>query len=81
MLHKTKDRDEAPTVGRMVHYVLTGVESPQADRAAIVTEVYQDGTRAAGFIGLAVFGSEELLFKPHVRYDVEMRPDTWHWPY
>ena len=81
LMHETKDRDEAPSVGRIVHYVLEGVESPHADRAAIVTEVYDDETRAAGLIALAVFGFEEILFKPHVRYDAERRPDTWHWPY
>jgi YD repeat-containing protein len=67
--------EQKPSVGRMVHYVLGGVETPAAHRAAVVGELHDDGT-----LELAVLLPLGWQVLPRVTYDEEGRPGTWHWP-
>lgn len=73
-----------PSVGRIVHYVSHGTpprdDGSQAytseNRAAIVTQVNEDGT-----VGLAVLNPTGLFFHESVMADFEENhPGTWHWP-
>jgi len=73
-----------PSVGRIVHYVSHGTpprdDGSQAytseNRAAIVTQVNEDGT-----VGLAVLNPTGLFFHESVMADFEEnQPGTWHWP-
>lgn len=76
--------EQQPSVGRIVHFVQEGVESPAAHRAAVVTEVYESGITLAVFkrmgLGALVMGGPCVEQFEGVQYDPEMRPNTWHWP-
>lgn len=71
-----------PTVGRIVHYVSLGSrrgEYPEgACRAAIVTEVSEDGAH----VNLCVVNPTGLHFRDGVVEDPSPTPatGTWHWP-
>lgn len=77
-----KPKQQAPSVGRVVHYVSHG--SPDGThptgehRAAIITEVYGD---AADIAGLCVLNPNGMYFQRSTRYDPTATiPGTWHWP-
>lgn len=67
-------------IGRIVHYVSYGTpgrEFPSTCRAAVVTQVHDDGDT----IGLAVLNPTGLFFDPAIPYsDTERNGGTWHWP-
>jgi hypothetical protein len=70
---------EAPTVGRIVHYVSYGTpngEYKPLHRAAIVTAVYGDPEDLA----LCVLNPTGIFFNEHVCYDDNFAGGTWHWP-
>ena len=68
-----------PSVGRIVHYVSYGTpggEYASQCRAAVVTEVNEDGT-----VGLAVLNPTGQFFNRSVMADfTENQGGTWHWP-
>jgi len=77
--------EQAPSVGRIVHYVSYGTpggEYSSLCRAAIITEV--DGhvpASAQVFVGLAVLNPTGIFLNQHVLQDeVDTRGGTWHWP-
>jgi hypothetical protein len=70
-----------PSVGRIVHYVSYGTPggeyTPQC-RAAIITEIVNDG-----LVGLAVLNPTGLFFNRSQYDDLEgaaPQGDSWHWP-
>ncbi|GLW91788.1 hypothetical protein [Actinokineospora globicatena] len=76
-----------PSVGRIVHYVSHGTP-PRPDgtqaytaqcRAAIVTQVNEDGT-----VGLCVLNPTGMFFYESVGQasgdSLELLGGTWHWP-
>jgi hypothetical protein len=71
-----------PTTGRMVYYVAYGTPGgeykPGAERAAVVSQVNEDGT-----VGLVILNPTGLFFNISVKFDQETKkPGTWHWmPY
>lgn len=86
--------DQAPSVGRMVHYVSYGTpggEYSSECRAAVVTEVHTADT-----IGLGVLNPTGMFFNRNVPYGPaigsetngfsslcdgnEHEGGTWHWP-
>lgn len=74
------EQQQKPSVGRMVHYVEPGIESSAACRAAIITEVYEEGTRAAGLVRLYAFLSGGPTDLKYVAYAPDACPLMWHWP-
>jgi hypothetical protein len=67
------------TVGRTVFYQAYGTpggEHPSVPRAAIVTEVLEDGSS----VGLAVLNPTGLFFNRDVRYSPDPKPGCWSWP-
>lgn len=72
----------APTIGRIVHYVAYGTPGGEyaqgAHRAAIVTEVSEDGAYAS----LCIFNLTGLHFRDGVVEDHSPtpKPGTWHYP-
>jgi hypothetical protein len=68
-----------PSVGRIVHYVSYGTpggEYTRQNRAAVITEVNDDGT-----VGLAVLNPEGFFFNRGVEHDASGElGGTWHWP-
>jgi surface antigen len=68
-----------PSVGRIVHYVSYGTpggEYGRECRAAIVTQINDDGT-----VGLAVMNPTGQFFNPSIFADhTENQGGTWHWP-
>lgn len=86
--------EQAPSVGRMVHYVSYGTpiraDGTQAYssqcRAAVITEVwYSDArlTQPSGTVGLCVLNPSGVFFHDSIDYcdDEDSRlPGTWHWP-
>ena len=76
---------EQPTVGRIVHYVLSDGRSAGEHRPGIIVRVWEDGHG----VQLQVFtdGSNDgpqfasgLYWATSVEYDDGGRPGTWHWP-
>lgn len=70
---------EAPTVGRIVHYVSYGTpggEFESEHRAAIVTSVIEGSM----FVGLCVLNPTGMFFNLAVPYDAGGSGGTWHWP-
>ena len=70
---------QVPSIGRIVHYVSYGTpggEYGKECRAAIVTQVNDDGT-----VGLAVLNPTGMFFNPSIMADhTENQGGTWHWP-
>ena len=68
-----------PSIGRIVHYVAGDLPW---HRAAIITEVHEQGAAAAiNAVSLAVFDPTGLVFAAHVPYEASgLRVGTWHWP-
>jgi hypothetical protein len=82
-----------PTIGRIVHYVLTQWdadrineqptsferdESKEGDElAAVVCGVHEDGT-----LNIQVLGFRALHWTPTLSEDQELKkaPGSWHWP-
>lgn len=83
-----------PTVGRTVHYVLTGGRNPGEHRPAIIVRRWDRATYPDGeTVQLQVFtdatndylpdqvGSNGLMWATSVHHDEEtMAVGTWHWP-
>jgi hypothetical protein len=71
----SKQAEQAPTVGRIVHWVAGNSEH----MAAIVTYVHEDG-----LVNMQVFedyGSHGVGRRAKdVRYSDAPDPYTWHWP-
>jgi hypothetical protein len=80
---------QAPSVGRIVHYVSYGSPvlpdgsqkyKPQC-RAAIVTELCDEVSDVGSCVGLSVLNPTGLFFDQHVCPDEENKSGgTWHWP-
>jgi hypothetical protein len=70
--------EQKPSVGRVVHYRSYGTPGgeylPEC-RAAIVTEVVEDG-----HAGLAVLNPEGVFFNRNVPQGNADDRGTWHWP-
>jgi hypothetical protein len=69
---------QKPTVGRIVHYQSHGSPNGQhksLPRAAIVTEVNEDGT-----VGLCVLNPTGQYFDRGVRFSEPPAPGCWNWP-
>ncbi len=69
---------QAPSVGRIVHYQSYGTpggEYKSLARAALVTQVNEDGT-----VGLCIVNPTGLFFTPSVVFSEENAPGTWNWP-
>lgn len=68
-----------PSVGRIVHYVSYGTpggEYTSECRAAIITEVGQQGE-----VGLCVLNPTGLFLNRSVPYESDAENGgTWHWP-
>lgn len=68
-----------PSVGSDVHYVSYGTpggEYSSVCRAAIVTQINDDGT-----VGLAVMNPTGMFFNTSIMGDfTEKTGGTWHWP-
>lgn len=67
-----------PTIGRIVHYQSYG--SPGGEylpepRAAVITEVGDDGT-----VGLCVLNPTGMFFNQAVPFADEPAPGRWNWP-
>ncbi|EFC78882.1 hypothetical protein [Parafrankia sp. EUN1f] len=71
---------QAPSVGQIVHYVSFGTpggEYPSVCRAAVITEVKENGD----CVGLAVLNPTGMFFNQHICQDEDSRAGgTWHWP-
>lgn len=68
-----------PTVGRIVHYQAFGTpggEYPSVPRAAVVTQVADDGET----VGLAILNPTGMFFNPVVKYADPPKPGCWSWP-
>lgn len=70
-----------PTIGRIVHYQAYGTpggEFKPEPRAAIVTQVGEDGTT----VGLCVLNPTGMFFNTALPLDESAEPKggTWHWP-
>jgi hypothetical protein len=70
---------EGLKTGRMVYYVAYGTPGGEfpagVERAAIVTEVNEDGAT----IGLCAVNPTGLFFNRNVKFDKGGAPGTWHW--
>ena len=67
-----------PSVGRVVHYHSYGTpggEFKPLPRAAIVTQVNEDGT-----IGLCAVNPTGLFFHERCPYSEAPKPGHWNWP-
>jgi len=75
--------DQTPSVGRIVHYVSYGTpggEYMSECRAAIITEVVQDGN--VTLIHVAVLNPTGMFFNGPLplRPSDDHQGGTWHWP-
>lgn len=72
---------QAPTVGRVVHYVMpSNVEELDTHRAAIITAVGHNGAeQVVGLVWLTVFLPSGIL-TVSAPYDPAYMDGTWHWP-
>ena len=70
---------QQPSIGRIVHYRSYGTpggEYPPLPRAAVVTEVDEDGET----VGLCVLNPTGQFFNQHVPFSDEPKPGHWSWP-
>lgn len=76
--------EQKPSVGRIVHYVSHGTpggEYTSQCRAAIVTEVWGDGTGdLEAMVNLAVLNPTGMFFNNSTYDATGSRGGTWHWP-
>lgn len=77
----------APTVGRIVHYVLPTGPQRGAHRAAMVSDVSESGLVSLHVFKLGQRDTGNPAFTPRVdliddvKHDEDgMYPGTWHWP-
>lgn len=78
----SNERNQNPSIGRVVHYVAFGTPGGEypvgAHRAAIVTQVHP---RESDVVGLCILNPTGMFFTPEVKFDASGRvPGTWHWP-
>lgn len=69
---------QKPTIGRIVHYQSYGTPGGEylpAPRAAVVTEVGEDGV-----VGLCVLNPTGQFFTQGVRFAATPTPGHWNWP-
>lgn len=71
--------EQQPSIGRIVHYTSYGTpggEYGKECRAAVVTQINEDGT-----LGLAVLNPTGMFFNPSIMADyTATQGGTWHWP-
>ena len=79
--------EQKPSVGRIVHYQAYGTpggEFPSVPRAAIITEVGEDGFEpsfeSTGKVGLCVMNPTGLFLNRNIPYSAERKPGCWSWP-
>jgi hypothetical protein len=71
--------EQKPTVGRIVHYQAYGTpggEFKSEPRAAVVTQVHDDGST----VGLAVLNPTGMFFNPTIPFSADPKPGHWSWP-
>lgn len=69
---------QVPSIGRVVHYRSFGTPGGEylpEPRAAIVTEVLEDGA-----VSLAVLNPEGMFFNRGVSFSEDPKPGHWSWP-
>lgn len=70
--------EQKPSVGRMVHYRSYGTpggEYTPQPRAAVITQVNDDGT-----VGLFIMNPTGVFFPTSVPYSAEPKSGCWNWP-
>jgi hypothetical protein len=72
---------QTPSIGRLVHYQSYGTPGKEYDslpRAAVVTEVGEDGDT----VGLCILNPTGLFFTRGVKHAIgdEPVPGRWNWP-
>lgn len=77
--------EQAPSVGRIVHYVSYGTpggEYTSECRAAVITEVLNPGDPDIGeTVGVAVLNPTGIFLNRGIEHDEDERTGgTWHWP-
>lgn len=71
--------DQKPSIGHIVHYQAYGTpggEYPSVPRAAIITQVGNDGLN----VGLCILNSTGMFFNPVVPHSAEPMAGCWNWP-
>ena len=76
--------DQAPSVGRIVHYTSYGTpngEYVSEPRAAIITAVHgDDDFKHIKIVSLCVLNPTGMFFNTGVPYSPEPKPGYWSWP-
>jgi hypothetical protein len=84
-------RLQKPTLGRLVHYVLSATDGVRPDkvgecRPAIIVRVWRDSPEAAVNLRVLLDGTNDtdgpdILWVCSVSPDENSKPNrTWHWP-
>jgi len=71
---------QQPSVGRIVHYQAYGTpggEFQSKPRAAVITEVHDDGE--PGEVSVCVFNPSGIFFN-RVKFSEDPKPGCWNWP-
>lgn len=72
--------DQKPSVGRIVHYQSFGTpggEYKSKPRAAVVTDVHDDGSNA---VSLCILNPTGQFFNTRVGYADPPKAGCWNWP-
>jgi len=86
--------EQIPSIGRIVHYVLSHGRYPGSHRPAIIVNVWDENPTINSLVQLQVFtdctndyakgegnGSTGIMWATSVHYDeAEKKQGTWHWP-
>lgn len=74
----TRGSEMKPSIGRVVHYQSYGTpggEFQPSPRAAVVTDVLEDGK-----VSLCVLNPSGMFFNQGVPFSEEPKPGHWRWP-